>query len=211
MHFQNVHQESRLLESRIREKLKELSSLLQNLSPSDRSVDDSQTLFNSLSAEIQHSLEELHSRTTILQSLSSTNVAQYQMATRISDNYELLQREFTAVRSNILRQRQKLQLFSGMSQDDLLHIDDNTRTRASIANSHSIADELMEQVDVARSSLLEQGSTLTGASGKLAVLVSKFPSLDSIMRMTRIRRVRNTIVMAFILALLFFLVYIVKK
>ncbi|KAL0210779.1 hypothetical protein P9112_009078 [Eukaryota sp. TZLM1-RC] len=210
--FDSVARECRILESKITQNIGELVSFLSSIRSPDSEIDNSVSLCNNVRDTIEHQLENLHSSARKLHSLSQNNVGQYQLANGVSQRHESLKRQFESTWKNILRERNRVELLQGAVQTEG-HIltDENTRTRASIAASHSIADELMDQVDVARNSLLDQREHMLSTTGRLSLLLSKFPAIDSIVRATRIRRVRNTLIWGLVLFLIILVTFFLKR
>ncbi|KAL0224604.1 hypothetical protein RCL1_002516 [Eukaryota sp. TZLM3-RCL] len=201
-------QTCRLLDTKLGSKLQQLSSVMVGLRSPDSHADDALSLCSNLKSDIESLLSELRECLDNI-SESSHNQPPFQALHVLRNAYENKLREFHTTLSIISKERNRRSLLDGALQHSPSAIltDDVTRSRVSLASSHSIADELIEQVDVARARLLEQGSALDNVGNRVTGISGAFAVMNNLLKSTRYRRLRNMIIWALVVStILFFLI-----
>jgi len=236
--WEDLRRRARQLENDIDSKLLSLNKLGVSIGGTQRRFDvhlaessseksplmSSQNAFDGLSAEIEHSLNKLRETNDQMADFIGSNVvtsagSNPALSHTLQRHREILRdysQEFTRTRANIRASLEREQLLGPVNDDSLRGGDGlNNRRNDGFLKEHEhirSSDRLLDdQISIAistKENLQSQQFGMRDISKKMNMLTKKYPAINSLMQKIHLRKRRDSIVIAAVVAVCLILLFI---
>eukprot|EP00048_Salpingoeca_helianthica_P024128 m.29905 g.29905 ORF g.29905 m.29905 type:complete len:222 (+) comp9202_c0_seq2:82-747(+) len=218
--WDDLRRDARKYEAEIETKLASFSKLGSSYTRIDKSaLESNDRMFESMALEIQQllmKLSHLHDEMAALVGNDPTPSVQHTLR-RHREILSDFSQEFNRTKTSIRQNRERADLIGSVQRDINEYHTNGSRQdyylkeNDSIRGAGRLTDDAISIAVSAKEALLAQRSRLTGAKSRLGAVLSRFPAVNSLMQKINLRKRRDAIILACVIAACIILLFLYMR